>query len=502
MESTASRKSPAGSGALSLSAAILAVPTLVLLTAAVHLQSLTVAAGGLAVALGGILVLLGFGTAIHPPASASTILLYLMALGWLWFPTREHPDVFARISRGLLLLGAVGLFIRHDLARSGVEPRRRARVLCKWLRCRTRWPQDLSDFERLPEIRALQEIVDDDPMPVIALLSDPRPEVQLAALLSLQRRPYWREFEAVPVLALVRQAREPMICAAALRALKTVEDSTSLNEIAGYLRHAQPEVRQAALDAILYNCNRRWPAVRNAVKEALSDPALAEDGALPAGKLSPLAICDLTSWATEAPPLGDRSIQSLIAYYALALSRADQTHLAAQLAEQAIDANTPPILRVELAHLLREFRLMTPELLDRMSDLDQPGPLRLVAAEALLELDPNDPTAIEVLRGLGRQPNRETALTIAWLLQRYLGLDMGLPADGTVLPNSKPAIEAAKRVLQWANSRPGETPMAQHRPQPMPRPLSSPTLSGLKGTQLRTYPQEHGDSGSIWSSNR
>jgi len=87
-------------------------------------------------------------------------------------------------------------------------------------------------------------------------------------------------------------------------------------------------------------------------------------------------------------------------------------------------------------------------------------------------------------------------------LQRYLGLDMGLPADGTVLPNSKPAIEAAKRVLQWANSRPGETPMAQHRPQPMPRPLSSPTLSGLKGTQLRAYPQEHGDSGSIWSSNR
>ena len=501
MESTDPTTGSDSSTALSLSAAILAIPTLVLLTAAVHLQSITVAAGGLAVALGGVLVLLGFRTAIRPPAIASTILLYLIALGWLWFPTRDNPDVFARMSRGLLLLGAVGMLIRHDLARSGVEPRRRARILCKWLSRRTRWPQDLADFESLPEIRALQESVDDDPMPVIALLGDPRPEVRLAALISLQRRPYWREIEAIPVLTAARQAREPYICAAALRALKTVEDSTSLHEIAGYLRHPDPEVRQAAMDAILYNCSRRWPTVRNAVKEALSDPALADDGPLPPGKLSPLAICDLTSWATEVPPLGDRSIRSLVEYHALALSRGDQTHLAIQLAEQTIDANTPPVLRVELAHLLRGFRLITPELLDRMSDLDQPGPLRLVAAEVLLESDPNDPTAIEVLRGLGRQPNRETALTIAWLLQRYLGLDMGLPADGSLMPHSKAGMDAAKRVLQWATSRPGETPLARIGPTAMPRPHSVPSLSGLKGTRLRPYPPEHGGSGSFWSPN-
>ena len=57
-----------------------------------------------------------------------------------------------------------------------------------------------------------------------------------------------------------------------------------------------------------------------------------------------------------------------------------------------------------------------------------------------------------MLRGLGRQPNRETALVIARLVQDYLRLDMGLPA-GTVAINSKSAAEVARRVLQWATGR-------------------------------------------------
>ncbi|MCZ2340428.1 MAG: hypothetical protein LC104_01370 [Bacteroidales bacterium] len=486
--------------ALGLSAAVLSLPALVLLVASIQYHSQLLAAGALAVSLGGLLIILGFRTAIRPPASGSSILIYLMALGFLWFQTRESPDTLARFGRGLLLLGAIVLLIRHDLARSGVEPRRRVRKLCSWLTHRTKWPDDLNDFQHLPEVRALQEDLSDDPSPVLALLTDPRAEVRAAALLALRSRPYWRSFEAAQILAAARQAREPELCAYALLTLKSAEEIATLHEIAGYLRSPAPMVRQAAFTVLLHNCSRRWPAVRSAVKDALSDPAFTNDGSLPdASKLSPIAICDLATWASENPPLSDRSIETIVEYYAAILANRDQPLLPQQLAEQVIDPNSPPTLRVELAHLLRSFRLITHDMLDRMSDADQPGSVRLVAAEAMLEADPTDPTAVEVLRGLGRQPNRETALAIAWLLQNYLGMDMGLPTHESVPPNSKAASEAARRVLNWAMNRAPESPGLLLPTGTLPRPQSLPTLSGLKGTNLRPGPHDRGHPGSLWS---
>lgn len=485
---------------LGLSAAVLSVPALVLLVASMQYHSQLLAAGALAVSLGGLLILLGFRTAIRPPASGSSILIYLMALGFLWFQTRESPDALARLGRGLLLLGAVLLLIRHDLARSGVEPRRRVRQLCRWLTHRAKWPDDLHDFQHLPEVRALQVDLGDDPSPVLALLTDPRAEVRAAALLALRNRPYWRGFEATQILTAARQAREPELCVFALLALKSVEDVASLHEIAEYLRSPAPMVRQAAFTVLLHNCGRRWPSVRGAVKDALSDPAFLNDGSLPeASKLTPLAICDLTTWASEGSPLSDRAIQTIVEYYAAILANRDLPLLPQQLAEQVIDPNSPPTLRVELAHLLRSFRLITHDMLDRMSDADQPSAVRLVAAEALLEADPSDPMAVEVLRGLGRQPNRETALSIAWLLQNYLGMDMGLPAHESVPANSKAASEAARRVLNWAMNRAPDAPGLLLPTGTLPRPQSSPTLSGLKGTNIRPGPSDRGQSGSLWS---
>lgn len=493
---------PEPRSSLGVSAAVLALPALVLLAAAARYESTIMAAGAMVVALTGLLILLGFRSATQPPASGSTILLYLIALGLFWFPTQDNPEIFVRIGRGVLLMGAVLLLYRHDLTRCGAEPRRRVHQLCRWLTRRSRWPEDLAEYHHLPEVRALREVISDDPSPVLAILSDPRAEVRAAALLALQNRPYWRVHESAQVLTAANQAREPILCATALAALTSAEDSVTLQEVATYLRHPSPEVRTAAFTVLLHNCGRRWPGVRNAIKEALADPAYAEDGPVPgAGKLTPLAVCDLNTWAAEGPPLADRAIQSIVEFYAVSLASGDVPQLSLQLAEQVIDPNVPPTLRVELANLLRSFRLITHDMLDRMSDVDQPGPVRLVAAEALLEADPSDLTAIEVLRGLGRQPNRETALSIAKILQVYLGMDMGLPTGEDVLPQSKIAYEAAKRVHTWATNRTAESggATAPLPSGPLPRPQSSPTLSGLKGTNLRTHPPDRGPSGSLWS---
>ena len=87
-----------------------------------------------------------------------------------------------------------------------------------------------------------------------------------------------------------------------------------------------------------------------------------------------------------------------------------------------LNPETSPALRVELAALLRDHHLLSADLLDRLTNLDQPGPMRLFAAELMLRINPHDPDGIDVLRGLARQPNREMAVQIASVLQRVLGI--------------------------------------------------------------------------------
>ena len=87
-----------------------------------------------------------------------------------------------------------------------------------------------------------------------------------------------------------------------------------------------------------------------------------------------------------------------------------------------------------------------------MTDADQPGPVRLLAADIMLKDDPTDGSALDVLRGLGRQSNRDTALAIARILQNRLQLDLGLPGSG-VVPTSKQSIDITQKVLRWATGR-------------------------------------------------
>jgi len=181
-----------------VSLALLALPVAVLGVAAARYQSISLAVGALAAALGATLFLRERAV-WRPPVSGTVIILYLLALGWLWVATHESADGFARFGRGLFLLVAVGLLVVHDLTRTGVGPRRRARVLSQRLQTRPRWPRTPADFHDLPEVRALRVVVRDDPALVFELLEDRRAEVQMAGMAALQGRPFWRWSEAAVV---------------------------------------------------------------------------------------------------------------------------------------------------------------------------------------------------------------------------------------------------------------------------------------------------------------
>jgi HEAT repeat protein len=416
----------------------------------------------------------------RPPVSASLVVLYLIALAWLWLPTRGTGDWVIHVGQAALLFFGVGLAALHDLTRIGAEPLRRANKWCGRLSTRAHWPIQLADCRMLPEVSALREAARDEARPVLALLSDPRPEVQCAALGALEYRPHWRPGEAELVLKTARESVEPAVRAAASYALAGVDSPELVAGLAQLLRDPAAEVRVAATEALLWNAETRWPFARDAVREALADPRYAHDGPLFAtGRLPVAAVADLITWAEEHAPLAQRAIQTLTEQYHRELTAADQPELASQLAAMMLSSKLPPALRVELAALLREHHLLTPDLLDRLTNMDQPGPIRLFAAEQMLRINPHDPDGVDVLRGLARQPNREMALSVAAVLQSVLGLDLGLPPGERPAPNSKAAADVARRVVMWAN---GASPdMIRPTPGPAPglRGASRPSLPGL-----------------------
>jgi hypothetical protein len=412
-------------------------------------------AGGAVAALIAAAALARHPAAWKPPASGSAVLVHLAALGWAWIYTKGSDDPLTQVVRGGMLILPVFLFAAHDLHRTGAEPRRRANRLCRALQSRTRWPAEAAAIRGLAEVRALREAAADEAGPVFKMLNDPRPEVRAAGFAALEGRRTWRPRECVALLTAAQRTYEPPVRAIAVAALGSVTDAHTLGALAGFLRDPAREVRQAAAAACVDASGRKWVFVRDSVRAYLSDPKLAADGGLPgaAGYLSAVAVCDLAAWAGEGEPLGGRAVHTLVEHYAHVLQTTPDYDLVIDLSRQVTDPSTPPGLRVELAGLLRGLGLLTPELLDRMTNADQPGPVRLLAAEALLAADPADADGLDVLRGLGRQSNREMALAIARILQTYLRLDLGLPPDGLEV-KTKQAAEVARRVLHWAVGKP------------------------------------------------
>lgn len=438
--------------AWALSFVLLLLPTAVLGVLAYRFQS-PPAAVGAGVQVLFVLVFLRAHPVWRPPVSVSVVVLYLIALVWAWVPLRGSTDWAPHLGQGLLLVVGMLLLAAHDLTRTGAEPLRRANRWTRRILSRRQWPLQLGDCRSLPEAVGLRNAVRDEAGPALELLSDPRPEVQTAALGALEYRPQWRPGEAELVLKSARENREPAVRAAAAYALAAVETPDLIAGLASFLRDPTAEVRLAAAEALMWDAEGRWPFARDGVREALADPKLSDDGALFAGigRLPAAAVADLITWAAEHPPLAGRAIRTLAGHYHADLLAAQRPDLANELSAMMLDSETPPALRVEIASLLREHHLLTPDLLDRLTNLDQPGPIRLFAAELMLRINPHDPDGIDVLRGLARQPNRELAVQVAAVLQGILGVDLGLPAGDLPASNSKAAADVARRVVLWAN---------------------------------------------------
>jgi hypothetical protein len=438
--------------ARALSFLILALPTVALALLAVRTGSLQVMVGTGVQALF-LLVFVRAHPVWRPPVSVYVVVVYLVALGWAWIPLRDSPDWAVHVTQGLLLLSAVGLFAVHDLTRTGAEPLRRALKWSRAIAARKRWPAQLADCRLIPEAIALRDAVRDEAGPALALLSDPRPQVQAAALGALEHRARWRPGEAELVLKVGQNSPEPAVRAAAAYALAGVTAAELVTALSAFLRDPAPEVRRAAAEALMWDAEARWPFAREGVKEALADPRLENEGPLFAGtgRLPGAAVADLATWSAEHPPLAHRAILTLTEHYNTELVAADRPDLGTELARMMLDNDTPPALRVELASLLRQHHLLTADLLDRLTNLDQPAPMRLFAAELMLRINPHDPDGIDVLRGLARQPNRELAILIATVLQGVLGVEVGLPDGELPQANSKTGADVARRVLAWAN---------------------------------------------------
>jgi hypothetical protein len=191
----------------------------------------------------------------------------------------------------------------------------------------------------------------------------------------------------------------------------------------------------------------------------LADPVLQSDGALryEGQLLTPDAVSDLSSWATEKGLLGTRAALTLGAHYARALAEQPEETLLVSLRQQLADPHAPPVLRMEIARLLLEDQELDPSFLEKLLDPANPAPLRLTAVEALLA-QPRDlgspGPALATLRDLARLPNREIALATADLVQRRLGVDLGL-AINQPLPavHSRQAAEVTRRVMLWASQQ-------------------------------------------------
>jgi hypothetical protein len=385
----------------------------------------------------------------------SVITLYLIALGWIWLGAGDINDWYFHLAQAILLVVPMVVFALQTLNESGAPVLRRARMLAQRLATRKDWPADLAACRGLPEVKALREALHFDATPALALLHKPGPEVRVAALAALEFRKDWRPGQAEFVLQVAQTAPEPAVRAAAVMALGNLDERELVETLAEFLRDPSWEVRRAATEALLWDTERRWPWIRHAVRQTLADPTLQGDAALrhDGQLLTPEAVSDLNSWATEKGLLANRAALTLAAHYSRALSERPEEMLVESLRHTLADPHAPAVLRLELAHLLLSDKELDRPLLEQLLDPANPAPLRLTAVEALLQdRDGQHPAeAMAALRDLARLPNREIAVATAELVQRRLGVDMGLVPNQPLPPlHSRQAAEVTRRVMMWA----------------------------------------------------
>ncbi len=452
---------------------LLLLPMVLLLVADLRLGGLS----GWILGLGALFQAMGCSLALwtrgmgREPIGPALIMLYVIALSWLLLAASGVNDPFVHVSQALLLVIPVFFFAVQCLRDSGATTMRRARQLSARLATRRDWPADLLECRLLPEVKALREALHIDATPALTLLANPSPAVRVAALAALEYRPSWRQGQPQVVLQLAQRAAEPEVRAAAVNALANVDDRLLVEPLAELMRDPVPLVRLVATEAMLWNSELRWPWIRHIVRQTLADPALQDDGPLRlvGPPLTPEILADLHAWTAEKGFLAQRAALTLGVHYGRLLAAGSLPELVGQLRKQLVDLRTAAMWRLELARLLQEHRELNSDDLRKLLEGTMPAPVRLIAVEALLAQG-SSPEAVAVLHELARLPNREIALATAGVVQKRLGVDLGLP-QGLPPPaiHTRTAAEVARRVLLWATQQEvEETPLPRevlHRSQ-------------------------------------
>jgi hypothetical protein len=460
---------------------VLLVPVVVLLAVAARSGQTPLIAGGVAteafLALG-LWHQVGIARASsHKTASP----VYLIGVLIVWMSAKDHHDFWLQGGMFIMVGVPLTLFIGQEFLFTGNTGLRRARALVRLLAAKNNWPDDLTACKSIPEVKALREALRDDAEPALVLLTHPKPEVRIAALAAFEFRPSWRMGQAEAVLQAAKYATEPPVRVAAMMALANVDDPNLAALMAIYLRDANPEVRKAAAEALLWDADRRWTLIRRDLRTALANPRCANDGPLPVSTTLPKhAIVDLIIWAGENGAIARRAALTLLAHYRRELNENGSGAVIDELVGRVRDANVISALRVEFAQLLAERECVDVQFWRTLLDAGQPSFLRLLAAGALLRED-KDEQALQTLRDVAQVPNREMALQVAAYVQKFLRIDMGLPI-GESLPQrqSKLAAEVARRVIDWSSGhfKPLSDDMVLRRTrissivQNIPRPIS------------------------------
>jgi HEAT repeats len=410
---------------------------------------------GAAVELGGCAFALTSGPGWQGSADLAVIVLYLAGIGWLTGAGPWTLDWYCHIVRAVLLIVPLSSFGAKFLRDSGALALQRARKLAIRLARRVEWPDDLADCALVPEVADLREAMYMDASPAIGLLANPRPQVRLAALAVLQRREQWGPQQAETVLKLGRDAAEPEIRVATIRALVNVTERELVEGVCEFLYDPSSRVRRAAAETALSEWEANWSWVRPAVRKALGEPRCHNDGPLRAGDrgLGAEALSDLTAWASEKGLLGLRAALTLGDHYARQLSSESDSKVLSWLKLKVEDVHAPPMLRLEFARILHKHKALDARLLRHLVSPSTPAPLRLLAVEGLLASGESD-QAVAALHDLARLPNREIALAVAEVAQRNLGVDFGLKLDQPKPSiQSQVAAEVARRVLAWTTQQ-------------------------------------------------
>ena len=434
--------------------AVLLVPGLLLVIGALR------STGGpsLLLAFGALFQFLACGLAFvsrqgwREPVGPAVIMLYVIALSWLLVAAVGLDDWYLHTCQAVLLVVPLAFFAVQCLRDSGAPTLRRARGLAQQLARRADWPAGLDACRMLPEVKAFREALHVDAAPALELLGHPRPQVRIAALAALEFRQNWQMGQAELVLTAARRAVDPEIRAAAVYALANRDDREIIEGLAEFLYDTSHGVRLAATEALLWNTEHRWPWIRTAVRRCLSDTACQEDGPLrhEGRRLTAEAVSDLTGWAAEKGCLAVRAALTLGVHYGQVLAAERDPDLIRDLIRRLTDPHAPAVLRLELSRLLHSHRELDAGVYRQLLSTSAPAPVRLLAAEALMAQG-GSPEAVAALYDLARLPNREIALATADVVQRRLGVELGLPRSQPPPPvHSRLAAEVARRVLAWA----------------------------------------------------